>query len=112
MDAQVVNEGRHQGGRAPYGYVVVDAGPHPNPPKARGISVAGKLYEKVGLEMVYKAEGRTVDVTIRPPCRVSTCVRGLAHYPHVWHYGDDVQEVEEAPLSVCAARACAVVDRL
>ena len=34
MDAQVVNEGRHQGGRAPYGYVVVDGGPHPNPCKA------------------------------------------------------------------------------
>ncbi|GLZ37168.1 recombinase [Actinokineospora sp. NBRC 105648] len=34
MDAQVVNEGRHQGGRAPYGYLVVDAGPHPNPRKA------------------------------------------------------------------------------
>lgn len=34
MDAQVVNEGRHQGGRAPYGYVVVDGGPHPNPRKA------------------------------------------------------------------------------
>jgi DNA invertase Pin-like site-specific DNA recombinase len=34
MDAQVVNEGRHQGGRAPYGYVVADGGPHPNPRKA------------------------------------------------------------------------------
>ncbi|GAB2996574.1 recombinase family protein [Amycolatopsis acidiphila] len=34
MDAQVINEGRHQGGRAPYGYVVVDGGPHPNPRKA------------------------------------------------------------------------------
>jgi DNA invertase Pin-like site-specific DNA recombinase len=34
MDAQVVNEGRHQGGRAPYGYVTVDGGPHPNPRKA------------------------------------------------------------------------------
>jgi hypothetical protein len=34
MDAQVVNDGRHQGGRAPYGYVVVNAGPHPNPRKA------------------------------------------------------------------------------
>src|SRR4051794_29606425 len=31
MDVQVVNEGRHQGGRAPYGYVVVDGGPHTNP---------------------------------------------------------------------------------
>jgi hypothetical protein len=30
----VVNEGRHQGGRAPYGYVVADGGPHPNPRKA------------------------------------------------------------------------------
>jgi Recombinase len=34
MDGQVVNEGRHQGGRAPYGYVTVDGGPHPNPRKA------------------------------------------------------------------------------
>ncbi|MGW0891544.1 recombinase family protein [Saccharopolyspora gloriosae] len=34
MDAQVLNEGRHQGGRAPYGYMVVDGGPHPNPRKA------------------------------------------------------------------------------
>ena len=34
MDAQVINDGRHQGGRAPYGYVVADGGPHPNPRKA------------------------------------------------------------------------------
>jgi hypothetical protein len=34
MDTQVVAEGRHQDGRAPYGYVVVDGGPHPNPRKA------------------------------------------------------------------------------
>lgn len=34
MDAQVINEGRHQGGRTPYGYKVVDGGPHPNPRKA------------------------------------------------------------------------------
>ncbi|MCE7003260.1 recombinase family protein [Kibdelosporangium philippinense] len=34
MDSQVVNEGRHQGGRAAYGYTVVDGGPHPNPRKA------------------------------------------------------------------------------
>ncbi|MGI5219481.1 recombinase family protein [Nocardia sp. CA-290969] len=34
MDAQVLNEGRHQGGRAPYGYVVVDGPPHPNPNRA------------------------------------------------------------------------------
>jgi hypothetical protein len=34
MDAQVLNEGRHQGGRAPYGYMVIDGGPHPNPRKS------------------------------------------------------------------------------
>ncbi|MEV6386821.1 recombinase family protein [Nocardia xishanensis] len=34
MDAQVLNEGRHQGGRAPYGYLVVDGPPHPNPNRA------------------------------------------------------------------------------
>jgi DNA invertase Pin-like site-specific DNA recombinase len=34
MDAQVVNEGRHQGGRAPYGYLVIDGGPPPSPRKA------------------------------------------------------------------------------
>ncbi|WP_114755922.1 recombinase family protein [Nocardia pseudobrasiliensis] len=34
MDAQVLNEGRHQGGRAPYGYTAVDGAPHPNPSRA------------------------------------------------------------------------------
>ncbi|WP_051800129.1 recombinase family protein [Catenuloplanes japonicus] len=31
MRAQVRTQGRHHGGRAPYGYRLVDAGPHPNP---------------------------------------------------------------------------------
>ncbi|MQA27684.1 MAG: recombinase family protein [Micromonosporaceae bacterium] len=35
MAAQVLIDGKHQGGRAPYGYCVVDAGPHPNPRKAQ-----------------------------------------------------------------------------
>jgi hypothetical protein len=35
MAAQVLIDGKFQGGRAPYGYVVVDAGPHPNPRKAQ-----------------------------------------------------------------------------
>ncbi|WP_328993662.1 recombinase family protein [Kribbella sp. NBC_01245] len=34
MAAPVLIDGKHQGGRAPYGYVV-DAGPHPNPRKAQ-----------------------------------------------------------------------------
>ncbi|MEU4422301.1 recombinase family protein [Actinoplanes sp. NPDC024001] len=30
MAAQVREQGRHQGGRPPYGYQLIDAGPHPN----------------------------------------------------------------------------------
>lgn len=34
MAAQALLEGRYLGGRPPYGYMLVDAGPHPNPSKA------------------------------------------------------------------------------
>ena len=34
MAAQAAIEGRFLGGRPPYGYVLADAGPHPNPAKA------------------------------------------------------------------------------
>ena len=34
MAAQAQVEGRYLGGRPPYGYVLIDAGPHPNPAKA------------------------------------------------------------------------------
>jgi site-specific DNA recombinase len=34
MEAQARIEGRFLGGRPPYGYCLVDAGPHPNPAKA------------------------------------------------------------------------------
>ena len=34
MSAQAQNEGRYLGGRPPYGYLLLDAGPHPNPAKA------------------------------------------------------------------------------
>jgi hypothetical protein len=35
-----------------------------------------ELYGEIGLEMVYNARERMVDVTIRPPRRVNACVRG------------------------------------
>lgn len=34
MEAQAKLEGRYLGGRPPYGYLLADAGPHPNPSKA------------------------------------------------------------------------------
>ncbi len=34
MAAQAQTEGRYLGGRPPYGYTLVDAGPHPNPARA------------------------------------------------------------------------------
>jgi site-specific DNA recombinase len=34
MAAQAQLEGRYLGGRPPYGYMLIDAGPHPNPAKA------------------------------------------------------------------------------
>jgi site-specific DNA recombinase len=35
MHNQATQQGRHLGGRPPYGYQLVDAGPHPNPANAR-----------------------------------------------------------------------------
>ena len=34
MAAQAKDQGRFLGGRPPYGYLIADAGPHPNPGKA------------------------------------------------------------------------------
>jgi len=43
MAAQAAIEGRYLGGRPPYGYVLADAGPHPNPAKA----AAGQTLKKL-----------------------------------------------------------------
>ncbi|MFY1692975.1 recombinase family protein [Plantactinospora sp. WMMB782] len=43
MRAQVVEQGRHLGGRPPYGYRLVAAGPHPNPAHAKWGRVAHRL---------------------------------------------------------------------
>jgi site-specific DNA recombinase len=46
MSAQAQVEGRFLGERPPYGYVIVDAGPHPNPAKAAN----GKRLHKLDLD--------------------------------------------------------------
>ena len=46
MGAQAKSEGRFLGGRPPYGYAIVDAGPHPNPAKAAD----GKRLHRLDLD--------------------------------------------------------------
>jgi len=46
MAAQAQVEGRFLGGRPPYGYLIADAGPHPNPAKAAD----GKRLHKLDLD--------------------------------------------------------------
>jgi site-specific DNA recombinase len=48
MAAQAKDEGRFLGGRPPYGYLIVDAGPHPNPAKAAD----GRRLHKLALDPV------------------------------------------------------------
>jgi len=62
MDAQVVNEGRHQGGRAPYGYTVVDGGAHPNPRKAaEGHRLRLLVVDEPSAEVVRRIFGEYLD---------------------------------------------------
>ena len=62
MDAQVVNEGRHQGGRAPYGYTVVDGGAHPNPRKAaEGHRLRPLAVDEPSAEVVRRIFGEYLD---------------------------------------------------
>src|SRR5215469_4451128 len=46
MGAQAKDEGRFLGGRPPYGYLLADAGPHPNPAKAAD----GKRLHRLDLD--------------------------------------------------------------
>jgi DNA invertase Pin-like site-specific DNA recombinase len=62
MDAQVINEGRHQGGRAPYGYVVADGGPHPNPRKAaEGFRLRVLAIDEIAAEVVRRIFAEYLD---------------------------------------------------
>lgn len=58
MAAQVLIDGKHQGGRAPYGYVVIDAGPHPNPRKAQeGYRLRVLAFDEVAAPVVERIFG-------------------------------------------------------
>ena len=48
MGDQARREGRFMGGRPPYGYQLVDAGPHPNPSKAAD----GRRLRRLGIDPV------------------------------------------------------------
>ena len=63
MSAQAAAEGRFLGGRPPYGYVLVDAGPHPNPGKAaHGRQLPGSPLIRSPRRLSHgsSASGRTV----------------------------------------------------
>jgi site-specific DNA recombinase len=51
MATQAQMEGRYLGGRPPYGYLLIDAGPHPNPAKAAD----GKRLHALGIDPVTTA---------------------------------------------------------
>jgi hypothetical protein len=62
LDAQVLNEGRHQGGPAPYGYLVVDGEAHPNPRKAaEGYRLRVLAIEEASAGVVRRIFGEYLD---------------------------------------------------
>jgi site-specific DNA recombinase len=60
MATQAQIEGRYLGGRPPYGYLLIDAGPHPNPAKA--------------------AEGKRLHVLAIDECAAAVVVRIFAEF--------------------------------
>ncbi|WP_460440377.1 recombinase family protein [Amycolatopsis stemonae] len=67
MHNQVTQQGRYLGGRPPYGYQLVDAGPHPNPADARW----GRRLQRLVPDPPNRAtRGMDVPATARrPQCR-------------------------------------------
>ncbi|HEV2780199.1 MAG TPA: recombinase family protein [Actinophytocola sp.] len=56
MRAQVLEQGRHLGGRPPYGYRLVDAGPHPN----RAHAMWGRRLHRLDLDPVTAPQVRWI----------------------------------------------------
>jgi DNA invertase Pin-like site-specific DNA recombinase len=62
MAAQVLIDGRYQGGRAPYGYLVADAGLHPHPRKAQeGQRLRVLVIDEPAAEVVRRIFGLYLD---------------------------------------------------
>ncbi|GAA0584489.1 recombinase family protein [Kribbella sandramycini] len=62
MAAQVLIDGRFQGGRAPYGYRVVDGGPHPHPKKAaEGQRLRVMVVDELAAAVVRRIFGMYLD---------------------------------------------------
>jgi DNA invertase Pin-like site-specific DNA recombinase len=70
MQAQVVEQGRYLGGRPPYGYQLVDAGPHPNTAHARW----GRRLQRLELDPVTARHVRWIFAQ-RLAGRVADCAR-------------------------------------
>lgn len=87
MAAQVLIDGKHQGGRAPYGYVVVDAGPHPNPRKAQeGYRLRVLAIDQVAAPVVQRIFTMYLDGLGLKSIAATLNVEGVpcpsAHTPH------------------------------
>jgi site-specific DNA recombinase len=67
----MAEQGRWLGGRPPYGYMLIDLGPHPNPEKARmgarshALEVNPELEPAVVMMFTLKAEGASLATIVR-----------------------------------------------
>ena len=71
MAAQAQLEGRFLGGRPPYGYKLIDAGPHPNPAKAAD----GKRLHALAIDELGRRRGRA---DLRPSSSPGTGIYAIA----------------------------------
>jgi site-specific DNA recombinase len=73
MAAQAQVEGRFLGGRPPYGYVIADAGPHPNPAKAAD----GRRLHRLELDDIAAPVVARIFAEFLAECGLFTIAEGL-----------------------------------
>ncbi|WP_157441781.1 recombinase family protein [Actinoplanes awajinensis] len=73
MAAQVREQGRNLGGRPPYGYLLVDAGPHPNKVHAKW----GRRLHRLDIDPVAAPHVRWIFACRLQGCSVSSIARAL-----------------------------------